>query len=347
MLTRREFIVRGLLGSYGILSGAEVRSFAERVLAAAAPPVRLGYQLNIYGALAIVALETGAFRRRGVTVRATGFGGGVEARTALLAGSVDIATMATTPFITAVSAGPYAGVAAGIYGGNTNAVVVAVRSPIRDLRDLKGRKIASQKGSGSDKAFRDFVMPSAGLGPDDYSIVNVRFPDHVGVLQAGLVDAFVGVEPFVTLAEVMGIGRVLVDFGNFDPNPGFLVAPVEWIDSQAQVLSSFLEVWVDTYEFSRREPKKFAEVIRKFYAERGTELSGEVVEKLVQKLDLYPGFLGGLRDYLAQESDAMLRRGEILRRVDWNKALRGEVVTDLLKKRGLLQARRLKFVRRY
>jgi sulfonate transport system substrate-binding protein len=306
-------------------------------------PLRVAYQINIFGGLAIVGLERNLFARRGIDVRGVGVAGGVEARSGLFTGDFDAVTMAKTPFITTLAAGPAVGVALTIYGGNMNAVVVRRDSPIRQISELKGKKVASQVGTGSDVAFKDFVLPSGGLSASDVQVVNARYTDHVGMLQAGLVDAFVGVEPFITLAEGLGIGRVLIEHTRFDPNPGFLVLSQGWFERNPQGVRRLLEAWVDAYELWLRNRRDFAAALQGFYGARGTPLSTEVALRLADKMDVYPGPLGGLRDYLGQESEAFFRRGEIRNRIDWTRSFRTEVVTQILRERGLLQTRRITY----
>ncbi len=306
-------------------------------------PLRMAYQINIFGGLAIVGLERNLFARRGLDVRGVGVAGGVEARSGLFTGDFDAVTMAKTPFITTLAAGPAVGVALTIYGGNMNAVVVRRDSPIRQLADLKGKKIASQLGTGSDVAFKDFVLPSAGLSAADVQVVNARYTDHVGMLQAGLVDAFVGVEPFITLAEGIGVGRVLVEHAKFDPNPGFLVLSQAWFEGNPQGVRRLLEAWVDVYELWLRNRRDFAAALQSFYGARGTPLSTEVAVRLADKMDVYPGPLGGLRDYLGQETEAFFRSGLIRNRVDWTRSFRTEIITQILRERGLLQMRRITY----
>jgi len=303
----------------------------------------MAYQINIFGGLAIVGLERNLFARRGLDMRGVGVAGGIEARTGLITGDFDAVTMAKTPFLTTAAAAPIVGVALTIYGGNMNAVVVRKDSPIRQLSDLKGRKVASQVGTGSDLAFKDFVLPSAGLLASDVQVVNARYTDHVGMLQAGLVDAFVGVEPFIVLAEGMGIGRVLIEHTKFDPNPSFLVLSQGFFDRNPEAVRRLLEAWVDAYELWLRRRADFAAALDAFYASRGTPLGSELARKLADKMDVYPGVLGGLRPYLAQETEALFRRGDIRSRIDWTRTLRTETVTQILRERGLLQARRITY----
>ncbi len=328
----------GVLLGIVLLAATGVRAQApERI------PLRMAYQINIFGGLAIVGLERNLFARRGLDVRGVAVSGGIEARSGLFTGDFQAVTMGKTPFLTTVAAGPAVAVALTIYGGNMNAVVVRRDSPIRQLSDLKGKKVASQVGTGSDLAFKDFVLPSAGLRETDVQVVNARYTDHVGMLQAGLVDAFVGVEPFITLAEGLGIGRILVEHTRFDPNPSFLVLNEEWFQRNPEAVGRLLEAWVDAYELWLRNRRDFAAALQSFYSARGTPLSLDVAVRLTEKMDVYPGVLGGLRDYLGQETEALFRRGQIRNRIDWIRALRAERVTEILRERRLLQNRRITY----
>ena len=50
--------------------------------------------------------------------------------------------------------------------------------------------------------FLNKILPKAGLTKDDVQLVSVRFQNHISALASGSIDAFAGVEPFPSVAEV-------------------------------------------------------------------------------------------------------------------------------------------------
>ena len=111
-----------------------------------------------------------------------------------------------------------------LYGAKTLSVVAGVKSGVKSVKDLKGRKVGSQLGSATDFVFQNKILPKFGLSKSDVQMINVTFQNHVSALVAGSIDAFAGVEPFPSVAEVEKIGKVLVDYSDFDLQPIILAA---------------------------------------------------------------------------------------------------------------------------
>lgn len=69
------------------LGGVAVGLFLGRRDAPAADPVRLGFQVNIWGSLSVVALKSGAFEKMGLTVEGIQAPVGRQTRDAMVAGT--------------------------------------------------------------------------------------------------------------------------------------------------------------------------------------------------------------------------------------------------------------------
>src|SRR4029078_9527289 len=107
------------------------------------------------------------------------------------------------------------GIATVAYSGASNSIMIAKNSGIKSVADLKGKKVASECGTGSDYTFRTKVLPKFGLKPEDLQLVNAKYGDHVAALASGSVEAFVGTEPFPAVAAGEGIAQLLVSFSEF------------------------------------------------------------------------------------------------------------------------------------
>ncbi len=77
----------------------------------AADPVRLGYQVNIWGSLSVVALKSGLFEKMGLPVEGIRAPVGRQTRDAMVAGRVDLGTFAVPTFLLGVDKGGLVAVA--------------------------------------------------------------------------------------------------------------------------------------------------------------------------------------------------------------------------------------------
>jgi len=88
------------------------------------------------------------------------------------------------------------------------ALVVAKDSPLRSLRDLKGKKIAATRGT--DPWF--FLLRSlatVGLTQDQVTIVDLQHPDGRVALERGQVDAWAGLDPHMAASQLEAGSRLL------------------------------------------------------------------------------------------------------------------------------------------
>src|SRR5262249_33312923 len=138
---------------------------------------------------------------------------------AALAGNLDVVTLGTVPMLTLLSkSNDWV-----IVSRNANVrfgLVIPPGSPARDIRDLKGRKIAVSLGSSAEQ-FLLREIAEAGLQPSDFVLVNIG-PEEQGELARSAVSeswgdifALVSWNPTLTVLQTQRHVRVLnsrVDF---------------------------------------------------------------------------------------------------------------------------------------
>lgn len=137
---------------------------------------------------------------------------------AIAAGDLDAGQGSSVAFLSAASQGIDT-VAVGTVGLSTawtegpghgkDAFVVPVKSPIKDLKGLRGKKIGLTLNSGSELSMQE-VLDKAGLPIGSYKPVNVDPGSASAVLTSGGVDAVYLFEPTPTLlVRSQKIGRIL------------------------------------------------------------------------------------------------------------------------------------------
>lgn len=88
------------------------------------------------------------------------------------------------------------------------ALVVPAGSPIRDVRELRGKKVAATRGT-DPWFFLLQALHAAGLAQRDIALVHLQHPDGEAALMANQVDAWAGLDPHMAHAELLAGARLL------------------------------------------------------------------------------------------------------------------------------------------
>ena len=133
---------------------------------------------------------------------------------ALNADAVDLAFVGDAPATFAMAAGLRARIIAPVRtSGAGTAVMVPPDSPIRTTADLRGRSIATNRGS-IGHALVLAVAEAQGWRQSDIKFVNLLPTEAKTALSAGAVDAWCSWGVYVAQARLVDRARVVVDGGN-------------------------------------------------------------------------------------------------------------------------------------
>lgn len=198
----------------------------------------------------------------GVAVKWTEFTAGPVQLEALNVGSIDFGDVGEAPPIFAQAAGaPLAYVAATVHRPASEAVLVPANSAIRSVADLKGKKIALNKGSNV-HYFIVKLFEKHGLAYSDLNLVYLAPADARAAFEKGSIDAWVIWDPFLAAAEKTLNARVLVDAQSVVGNRAYYFSSLDYVAKNQDVLT------IVTEEINRLD--KWAEVNKDAFA---TELS--------------------------------------------------------------------------
>ena len=173
--------------------------------------LRIGYQK---GWLSVLK-NRGTLEQRlaplGASVSWAEFSAGPVQLEALNVGSIDFGNVGEAPPIFAQAAGaPLVYASAGNPNFKAEAVVVPAGSPIRSVADLKGKRIAYNKGSNV-HYFLVKLLEKHGLQYGDVQSVFLPPADARAAFEKGSVDAWVIWDPFLAAAEKTLGARVLAN----------------------------------------------------------------------------------------------------------------------------------------
>ena len=236
--------------SFPLLIALSVVSLLGSMAANALEKVTLAYGHNLYSAEVIVAREKGFFESRGVELDSKLFVSGKLTLDAVMAGAADICTTAETPVTAAVmSKRPIALVAR--IAKATPTTLVRTDAGISSTSDLKGKKLGVSAGTGSE-VYTFTVLATAGLKPEDVTMVNLRPEDMAGALANGSVDAINTWEPNISNAK-----RILGEEAAVLPTTGIynetwnLVALKDTVDQRSDAIAATIGAIADGEAFIR------------------------------------------------------------------------------------------------
>lgn len=186
---------------------------------------------------------------------------------ALGANAVDIGGIGGAPFAFAFASGqPIKAVFAYRVdpekAGRASAIVVGKDSSLHGLADLKGKKLATVRGSaGQDLALR--LLEKAGLKASDVQWVYLDNGQAKAALGSGAIDAWSTWGSYVGIAKIEDGDRILADGTIFPGNVGFYAASNAAIAGKRPLIADFLERLTRARRWARTHPRDYAAVLSK------------------------------------------------------------------------------------
>lgn len=203
--------------------------------------LRVGVQK--YGSLVLLK-ERGLLEQRlaplGWTVAWTEFPGGPQLLEALNVGAIDFGTTGEAPPIFAQAAGApllYVGYEPSAPQGE--AILVPQDSPLQSVADLKGRKVAFNKGSNVQYLVVR-ALEAAGLGYGDIEPVYLPPADARAAFERGAVDAWAIWDPFLAAAQAATGARAVTDGRGLVKNHQFYLATQSFAAAEPALIQGIL-----------------------------------------------------------------------------------------------------------
>jgi len=201
----------------------------------------IGYQKSSLNLL--VARQQQLFEQQfpGVQVAWKEFPAGPQMLEALAVGAIDFGAVGNTPPVFAQAAGKdlkYIGYE--VVPQNAQALLIPADSSIRTLADLKGKRIAVQKGSSAHELLAK-VLQKAGLSWQDIQPIWLPPADARAAFDKQSIDAWSIWEPYLSAAELDAKAKVLINGQAFARTYSFYIANPQFIEQHPGATEKILQ----------------------------------------------------------------------------------------------------------
>jgi sulfonate transport system substrate-binding protein len=225
--------------------------------------LRIGYQKG--ASLLVLQKAQGSLEKKlaplGFGVKWVEFPAGPQLLEGLNVGAVDIGFVGEAPPIFAQAAG-----ARFYYIGHdpaapkAEALVVPKDSPVRSVADLKGKKIALNKGSNVHYLLVK-LLEKNGLKFTDITPVYLPPADARAAFESRNVDAWVIWDPYTAAAEKQVGARIVADATGVASNHQFYLGARAFVEKNPQVIRAVFEDSVEKGKWLKANVRKAAEQI--------------------------------------------------------------------------------------
>ncbi|WP_036745789.1 aliphatic sulfonate ABC transporter substrate-binding protein [Paenibacillus sp. UNC451MF] len=278
------------------------------------------------------ARDKGAFEKAfaavGVEVKWNEFASGPPHFEALAAGRIDFGSVGGTPVVSGQVGGiDFKAIAVTGDGKKGNMIVIPKNSPIKELKDLKGKKIGVAKGS-SAYNFLYLAIDKIGLKGDDVKVIQLQPDEARPALDSGAIDAWSIWEPYATTAVFQTGAKILVTGQDLNINaPGFLIARTKFTKDHPDLTVLFLK----TYE-----------EVRRYYTEHTDEVTEELSKSQKLEREIISTVLKNTEPLLSpitpefakahqEQADFLFSVGAINKKLDTSQVLESKFVEQALK----------------
>ncbi len=290
-------------------------------IAAAAEAVTLGVVTWIgYGPI-YCAAANGFYKKYGLDVKLVNFSDNSVMAGALQSGQVDATTLTYDQVIAANARGWKLKVVMPVdYSVGGDAIMASAQ--IRNVRDLKGRKVAFMAASPSDFLL-GYALSKDGLSEKDISPVNTTPEGVVGIMAGGAVDVGVSYEPNVSvIVKSSGGKRFHVLLSSREARGmivDVLVLKESVIAKNPRLAEGLIRGTMDGLAFMQSQPAKAGDII-------------------ARTLDISPA---EVQDQLPNiENPPLARLGDVFKKNDALPSFyaSGKIIGDILKKEGQIDS---------
>jgi NitT/TauT family transport system substrate-binding protein len=209
-----------------------------------------------------VGIEQGYFKDEGIELEPQFAAGGAAITPAVLSGDFDIGFSNTVSLLIAASKDlPVQIVSQGVLGGPDLSkpwadVLIPKGSDIKSPKDLEGKTIAANTLNNICEVTINATLEEKGVDVSKLKYTEIPFPDMVGALEKGRVDAACVVEPFVSQGKAAGMKGIDPFYAATAPNltVAAYFASKQMIESKPELIERFQRAMEKSLTYSQENP---------------------------------------------------------------------------------------------
>lgn len=192
--------------------------------------------------------------------------------------------------------------------GSTWQLAVSKDSGIDSLKDLKGKKIAYQRGA-TPQMYILKVLEEAGLDEEDVELVNSTIPERISSLSTGAIDA--AVISYGQVEELVQAGKASIIHigveGDEDTfyEPMVLTGRTEFVEENEDVTVAIIKAMLKGKEEIKKDPDAFYELTSEKSGLPLNQVTGVAIDDidLAYPVNLEEQYLNSLKDIEQFEVD--------------------------------------------
>jgi NitT/TauT family transport system substrate-binding protein len=210
-----------------------------------------------------VGIRQGIFKKHGLEIESSSYGGGGRLQQALTAESIDIGLGSSPEMASIVKGVPIKAVAAMAGRPALLALMVRPDGAIKTVDDLKGRRVGVTTANSLTAWVVRELSRQKGWGPDGISATPLgAIPGLLAALMMMQVDGFVADISTLLHAEEVGEGRIIFRFGDLvqDFHVHVIFAANKLIAARPAAIREFLAGWFESIAFMRANRAKTVEI---------------------------------------------------------------------------------------
>lgn len=219
----------------------EVNSSENKDVAPEIKTLQIGFQKSSLGLLVTREQKLLEQEFPNTKIEWREFPAGPQMLEALAVGAVDFGAVGNIPPIFAQAANKDLGYAAyEVYPSSSLGLVLPNDSKIKDLSELKGKRIALQKGSSAHE-FVTKVLQKAGLTWQDIQPIWLPPADARAAFDKGSVDAWAVWDPYLSAVELTSKVKVLIDGSAFPKTYSYFISNPKFTTAHPNATEKFIK----------------------------------------------------------------------------------------------------------
>ena len=230
-----------------------------------------------------VGIKQGFFKEQGLELEPQFAAGGAAITPAVVSGDFDIGFSNTVSLLIAGSKGlPLQIISQGVLGGPDQSkpwadVLIPKGSDIKEPKDLEGKTIAANTLNNICEVTINATLEEKGVDVSKIKYTEIPFPEMVGALEKGRVDAACVVEPFVSQGKAAGMKGIDPFYAGTAPNltVAAYFASKQKIEQDPEMIDRFKKAMEKSLEYSQQNPDAVRAVLPEY-----TQIPADVAKKI-------------------------------------------------------------------